>query len=151
VRVVLQRVSSASVTVDGAVTGVIGAGFYALVGVGHDATEDDARWLAGKTEALRVFADERGLMNRSLEEAGGGVLAVSQFTLYADTRRGRRPSFLDAAPPPLAARLYEAYCDALTVPVGRGVFGAHMVIDAVLDGPVTLLLERASRVGAGGA
>lgn len=150
-RVVLQRVSSASVAVGGEVTGAIGAGFYALVGVGHDSTEADARWLSAKTQALRVFADERGLMNRSLEEAGGGVLAVSQFTLYADSGRGRRPSFLAAAEPPQAQRLYEVYCEALTVPVGRGVFGAHMVIDALLDGPVTLLLERTAGAGAGGA
>ena len=147
-RVVLQRVSSASVAVDGAVTGAIAVGLYALVGVGHASTEDDARWLAAKTQALRVFSDARGLMNRSVEEAGGGVLAVSQFTLHADTSRGRRPSFLGAAEPERARRLYEVYCDALTVPVGRGVFGAHMIIDAVLDGPVTLLLERASGAGA---
>jgi D-tyrosyl-tRNA(Tyr) deacylase len=144
VQVVLQRVRSAAVSVDGVVTGAVGLGLFALVGVGHLSTEDDARWLAAKTEALRVFGDAEGLMNRSVAEVGGGVVAVSQFTLYGDTRKGRRPSFLDAAAPERAQALYEAYCDALTVPVGRGVFGAHMDIDASLDGPVTLLLRRES-------
>jgi D-aminoacyl-tRNA deacylase len=139
---VLQRVSSATVRVDGEVTGEVGTGLYALVGVGHASTADDARWLAAKTEALRVFPDEQGLMNRSVAEVGGGILAVSQFTLYGDTSKGRRPSFIQAADPERAEALYQAYCDALTVPVGRGVFGAHMVIDAALDGPVTLLLRR---------
>lgn len=143
-QVVLQRVSSGAVRVDGVVTGSVGVGLFALVGVGHGSTEDDARWLAAKTEGLRMFADADGLMNRSVGEVGGGVLAVSQFTLYGDTRKGRRPSFLDAAAPEDAQALYEAYCDALTVPVGRGVFGAHMDIDAALDGPVTLLLRRES-------
>lgn len=147
-QVVVQRVSSAAVRVGGEVTGAVGIGLYALVGVGHDSTEDDARRLAAKTQRLRVFADEQGLMNRSVEEVGGGVLAVSQFTLYGDTSRGRRPSFLAAAAPERALQLYEVYCDALTVPVGRGVFGAHMVIDAVLDGPVTLLLSTDGRPAA---
>jgi D-tyrosyl-tRNA(Tyr) deacylase len=142
VQVVLQRVRSAAVRVDGQVTGAVGAGLLALVGVGHASTEDDARWLAVKTEGLRVFADDDGLMNRSVAEVRGGVLAVSQFTLYGDTRKGRRPSFVGAAAPERAQELYEAYCEALTVPVGRGVFGAHMTIGAELDGPVTLLLRR---------
>jgi D-aminoacyl-tRNA deacylase len=141
-QVVVQRVSSAQVQVDDEVTGRIGQGLYALVGVGHASTEDDARWLAAKTQGLRIFADAQGLMNRSVDEIGGGVLAVSQFTLYGDTRKGRRPSFLAAAAPERAQHLYQVYCDALTVPVGRGVFGAHMVITAVLDGPVTLRLTR---------
>lgn len=141
-QVVLQRVSSAAVRVDGAVTGAVGSGLYALVGVGHASTAADARWLAAKTEALRVFPDAQGMMNRSVAEIGGGVLAVSQFTLYGDSSKGRRPSFIKAAEPDHAEALYGAYCDALTVPVGRGVFGAHMVIEAALDGPVTLLLRR---------
>jgi D-aminoacyl-tRNA deacylase len=110
--------------------------------VGHDSVEADARWLAAKTEALRIFADDEGRMNRSLHDVGGGVLAISQFTLYGDVRKGRRPSFIGAAEPDRADALYRTYCDALTVPVGRGVFGAHMVIHAEADGPVTLLLER---------
>jgi len=142
VRVVLQRVAAAEVRVGGEVVGRTGPGFYALVGVGHASTADDARWLAAKTEALRVFPDDEGRMNSSVAEIGGGVLAVSQFTLYADTRRGRRPSFVQAAAPEVADGLYAAYCDALTVPVGRGVFGAHMDIRADLDGPITILLER---------
>jgi D-tyrosyl-tRNA(Tyr) deacylase len=144
VRVVLQRVAAAEVRVGGEVVGRTGRGFYALVGVGHRSTSEDARWLAGKTEGLRVFPDEQGRMNRSVAEIGGEVLAISQFTLYADTRKGRRPSFVDAAPPELADPLYEAYCQALTVPVARGVFGAHMDIRADCDGPVTVLLERES-------
>jgi D-tyrosyl-tRNA(Tyr) deacylase len=142
VRVVVQRVSRAAVRVDGTVTGEIATGLFALVGVGQRSTEQDAVWLADKTEALRIFPDEAGLMNRSVADVGGGILAVSQFTLYGDTRKGRRPSFVAAAPPEWAERLYEVYCDALSVPVGRGVFGAHMEIELVADGPVTLILQR---------
>ena len=127
---------------EGAVTGEVGVGLMVLVGVGHASTVDDARWLAAKTEALRVFADDEGRMNRSVSEVGGGVLAISQFTLYGDASKGRRPSFIDAAPPEEGKRLYEVYCDALTVPCGRGVFGAHMIIDMVADGPVTMTLRR---------
>jgi D-aminoacyl-tRNA deacylase len=145
VRVVLQRVQRAAVRVGDRVTGEIGAGLVALVGVGHGSTPGDAAWLADKTVALRVFADDEGRMNRSVIDAGGGVLAISQFTLYGDARKGRRPSFVDAAPPQRGEQLYRDYCDALGragVPVGRGEFGAHMVIDIVADGPVTILLER---------
>lgn len=144
-QVVLQRVQRAAVTVDGAVVGSCGPGFLALVGVGHASTETDAAWLARRTGQLRVFPDDAGLMNRSLADVGGGVLAISQFTLYADTSRGRRPSFVRAAPPELGERLCRAYCDALealAVPVGRGVFGAHMLIESLADGPVTIRLER---------
>lgn len=143
-QVVLQRVNRAAVAVDGAVVGEIGLGLVALVGVGHRSTAADAAWLAAKTTGLRVFADDEGRMNRSLAEVGGGVLAISQFTLYGDVSKGRRPSFVDAAPPEVGQQLYEAYCDALEVPVARGVFGAHMVIDMVADGPVTLTLRRES-------
>lgn len=141
-RIVLQRVRRASVAVDGGVVGAIDSGLLALVGVGRASTEADARWLAAKTGGLRVFADDHGRMNRSLEDVGGSVLAISQFTLYGDVAKGRRPSFVEAADPAEGERLYEAYCAALDVPVARGVFGAHMVIDAVADGPVTILLER---------
>jgi D-aminoacyl-tRNA deacylase len=142
VRVVLQRVQRADVRVDGEVVGATGPGLLALVGVGHRSTDADAAWLAAKTQGLRVFPDEQGRMNRSVEDIAGGLLAISQFTLYGNVAKGRRPSFVGAADPPEAERLYQVYCDALTVPVGRGVFGAHMVIDAVADGPVTILLER---------
>lgn len=145
VRLVLQRVHRAAVTVQGAVTGRIDHGLMILVGVGHASTEADARWLAAKAEGLRVFADEQGRMNRSVGEVGGGVLAVSQFTLYGNADKGRRPSFVDAADPAHGQWLYERFCDALTVPVGRGVFGAHMDIDMVCDGPVTLVLRSEGR------
>ncbi|MDP8978244.1 MAG: D-aminoacyl-tRNA deacylase [Actinomycetota bacterium] len=141
-QVVVQRVSSAAVSVDGRITGRIGRGLVALVGVGRASTAEDARWLARKTSRLRVFADEAGQMNASVADTGGGVLAISQFTLYGDASRGNRPSFVAAADPGFAERLYEAYCDALEVPCARGVFGAHMVIDMVADGPVTVHLRR---------
>lgn len=141
-QVVLQRVERAAVRVDGEVTGAIGRGLVALVGVGHDSSADDARWLAAKTQGLRVFADDQGLMNLSVSEVAGGVLAISQFTLYGDASKGRRPSFVRAAEPAVGKRLYEVYCDALSVPCERGVFGAHMVIEMVADGPVTILLRR---------
>ena len=144
-RIVLQRVHRAAVTVEGTVTGRIDHGLMALVGVGHDSTDADAAWLAGKVEGLRVFSDEAGAMNRSVADVGGGVLAISQFTLYGDVSRGRRPSFIAAADPAAADRLYRVFCDALTVPVGRGVFGAHMDIEMVCDGPVTLTLESVGR------
>lgn len=141
-QVVLQRVQRAAVTVEGRVTGEIGVGLMALVGVGHRSTPADADWLAAKTAAIRVFADDAGRMNRSVAEVGGGVLAISQFTLYGNIDKGRRPSFLDAADPDVGRRLYERYCDAIEVPVAMGVFGAHMEIELVADGPVTLVLRR---------
>lgn len=141
-RVVLQRVAAASVNVEGDVVGTIDRGLLALVGVGQQSTTDDAVWLAGKTADLRVFADEAGRMNRSVREIDGAVLAVSQFTLYGDARKGRRPSFVGAAEPDRAERLYEEYCAALPVRVERGVFGSYMRICAEADGPVTILLER---------
>lgn len=141
-RVVLQRVTSAIVRVDGRAVGRIGPGLLALVGVGHRSTEADAAWLAAKTADLRVFADDRGRMQHSVRDIGGGVLAVSQFTLYGDVGKGRRPSFVAAADPPRARRLYDLYCSTLPVPVQRGLFGAHMAISAEADGPVTLVLNR---------
>lgn len=143
-QVVLQRVSHAEVRVDGAVTGAIGLGLVALVGVGHRSTADDATWLARKTQQLRIFADAVGRMNRSVEDVDGSVLAISQFTLYGDASKGRRPSFVHAADPRLGEDLYGAFCAALTVPVGRGVFGAHMEVAMVADGPVTIRLTRES-------
>lgn len=141
-RVILQRVTSAAVRVDGEVVGRIGVGLLALVGVGHASTERDAAWLARKTADLRVFADPAGRMNRSVRDISGAVLAVSQFTLYGDASRGRRPSFVGAAEPERAQYLYERYCSDLPVETERGVFGAHMTITAEADGPVTMLLER---------
>ncbi len=144
-RVLLQRVSKASVTVDGQVVGRIGPGFVALVGVGHGDGEEQARWLAKKVAGLRVFEDEEGKFNRSILDAGGAVLVVSQFTLYADASRGRRPAFTDAAPPevaePLVARL-AALLREEGVPVEMGVFAARMLVEIHNDGPVTIWLER---------
>lgn len=142
VRVVLQRVTEAAVVVDGDTVGAIGPGLLALVGVGRSSTERDAAWLAAKTAGLRIFADEAGRMNRSVQQIGGAVLAVSQFTLYGDAEKGRRPSFVTAAEPDRARYLYGLYCAALPVEVQRGVFGTHMRISAQADGPVTILLER---------
>lgn len=143
-RVLLQRVSRAAVVVDGAETGAVGRGFLALVGVAHGDDAAAARKLAAKTARLRVFADDVGRMNLALGDVDGAVLAVSQFTLYADVRRGNRPSFTDAAPPERGEAVYEAYVEALRaegVPVATGVFGAHMRVELVNDGPVTILLE----------
>ena len=143
-RVLLQRVSRAAVAVDGAEVGAVGRGFLALVGVTHEDDAAAARRLAAKTARLRVFADDAGLMNLALGDVDGAVLAVSQFTLYADTRRGNRPSFTGAAPPEHGEAVYEAYVEALRaegVPVETGVFGAHMQVDLLNDGPVTILLE----------
>ena len=122
----------------------MGRGFLALVGVAHEDDAAAARKLAAKTARLRVFDDDAGLMNLALGDVGGEVLAVSQFTLYADARKGNRPSFTDAAPPELGEAVYEAYVEALRaegVPVQTGVFGAHMQVELVNDGPVTILLE----------
>lgn len=143
-RVLLQRVSHASVTVEGERVAEIGRGFLALVGIGHGDTPDAAARLAAKTARLRVFEDDAGLMNLALGDVDGAVLAVSQFTLYADTRKGNRPSFTDAAPSGVGEAVYAAYVEALRaagVPVETGVFGAHMQVELVTDGPVTILLE----------
>ena len=144
-RVLLQRVSQGAVTVDGAVTGEVGTGFVALVGVTHSDDEAVAAKLANKTATLRVFADADGKMNRSLLDIDGGVLVISQFTLYADARKGRRPSYISAAQPNLAEPLVKHYADALSragVPlVAHGVFGAMMRVEIHNDGPVTIMLD----------
>jgi len=145
-RLVLQRVSSAAVRVDGETIGAIGPGLLVLVGVREGADEGTARRLAAKTAALRVFPDDEGRFNRSLLETHGEALVVSQFTLYADVRRGRRPSFTDAARPEVAEPLVEAYAaalEALGVRVARGRFGAKMEVELVNDGPVTLVIDSA--------
>jgi D-tyrosyl-tRNA(Tyr) deacylase len=143
-RVLLQRVARAAVSVDGEEVGAIGRGLLALVGVGHEDDQAAARGLAAKTARLRVFADDAGLMNLALGDVSGAVLAVSQFTLYADTRRGNRPGFTGAARPDHGEAIYTAYVEALRaegVAVETGVFGAHMQVELVNDGPVTILLE----------
>ncbi len=143
-RAVVERVERASVEVDGRVTGSIGPGLVVLVGVTHGDTESDARRLAERVVHLRCFNDDAGAMNRALGEVGGAVLAVSQFTLYGDTRKGHRPSFVAAARPEQAEALYRTFCEgvrALGVRCEEGVFRAHMLVSLVNDGPVTLLLE----------
>jgi len=143
-RVLLQRVERASVSVEGRDVAAVSRGFLALVGVGPTDSPATAARLAAKVAALRVFDDGEGHMNLSLRDTGGELLAVSQFTLYADTRKGNRPSFTGAAPPAQAEELYEAFVAALRaagVPVATGVFGAHMRVALVNDGPVTILLE----------
>ena len=143
-RAVLQRVSEASVTVDGAVTGEIGRGWVALVGVADGDGEADADWLAEKTVRLRAFADDQGKMNLCVQDVQGSVLAISQFTLLADCRAGRRPSFVGAAAPEVAERLYQRFIAKtreLGVPVAEGVFRADMKVALVNDGPVTFSLD----------
>ena len=144
-RVLLQRVSRAEVRVDGRVTGRIGRGFLLLVGLTHADGEEQVAWMAEKVASLRLFGDDEGKMNRGLEEVGGGLLVVSQFTLYGDARKGRRPSFIDAARPEHAIPLYDRFLELLRatgVPVETGEFGAMMDVELVNDGPVTLWLER---------
>ena len=143
-RAVLTRVTSASVSIGGEVVGRIGKGFLILLGVGPEDDESHCRYLAEKALGLRIFEDENGKMNRSLEDVGGQVLVVSQFTLYGNCRKGRRPSFTEAAPPELGNRLYEQFlkdCEDLGYPPQHGQFGADMQVASVNDGPVTLLLD----------
>jgi len=145
-KAVVQRVSRASVTVDGETVGAIGPGLMILLGVTHRDGEEQARWLANKVAGLRIYEDAEGKMNRSLLDEGGSALVVSQFTLYGDCRKGRRPSFTDAARPEVAEPLCERFIGLLReAGVGQvesGVFGAHMTVEIHNDGPVTLILER---------
>ena len=145
VKAVIQRVTMASVTVEERLISEIGAGLLILLGVQENDTEKELDWLAGKVSRLRIFPDDRGAMNRSVQDVGGGVLVVSQFTLIADTRRGNRPSFIRAAAPGMAREHYEEFCLRLERetgrPVGRGVFGAHMKISLINDGPVTICID----------
>ena len=144
VRAVLQRVTEARVRVAGEVLGAIGPGLLVLLGVTQSDTIQNAHWLAEKIVGLRIFNDDDGKMNRSVTDIGGGVLIVSQFTLYGDCRKGRRPSFIAAAPPEIAIPLYEAFIAAVRsegVPVATGRFGAMMQVELVNDGPVTLIVE----------
>ena len=144
-RVVIQRVSSASVTIDGAVRSDIGPGLLILLGVGHDDGDEDIDYLVRKTTGLRIFDDADGVMNRSILETGGEALVVSQFTLMASTRKGNRPSYVGAAGHETAVPLYERFCrqlsDALGREVGTGTFGADMQVALVNDGPVTICMD----------
>lgn len=143
-RAVIQRVTRANVTVEGRVAGEIGAGLLVLLGVSRTDNPESATYLAEKIANLRIFSDEAGKMNLSLLDVGGSALLVSQFTLYGDTRGGRRPSYIQAAPPEQASLLYEEFVRSirsLGVPVETGVFQAHMQVELVNDGPVTILLD----------
>ena len=144
-RLVIQRVKEASFRIDGEKVSAIGKGLLVLVGVETGDTEEDVKWLVGKTAGLRIFDDENGVMNKSIQDIDGEALAVSQFTLTASTRRGNRPSYIRAAGHELAVPLYEKYCDSLAEtlgkPVGRGVFGADMKVALVNDGPVTIIID----------
>lgn len=147
-RIVVQRVSSASVVVQGETVGSIGRGLLLLCGIHGTDTAAELKWMADKVVNLRIFEDDEGKMNRSVLDVGGGVLAVSQFTLYGDCRKGRRPSFIEAAPPEQADRLYQEFVGLLRArvePVQTGVFQTHMDVSLVNDGPVTILLDSASR------
>jgi len=144
-RALIQRVSRGRVSVAGTTIAEIGAGLVILLGVGPHDGEEQARYLVEKIANLRIFEDDEGKMNRSLLEAGGQAILVSQFTLYADTRKGRRPSFTDAAPPEIARPLVERFAAMLRdlgVPTQTGEFGFHMLVEIDNDGPVTILLER---------
>ena len=144
-KTVVQRVSMASVRVDGKVIGAIGVGYVVLVGFTHGDGASHIQWMADKIVGLRLFPDDEGKMNLDVQEVGGALLVVSQFTLYADARKGRRPSFVDAAPPDEAAALYEQFVGELLargVPLETGSFGAKMDVELVNDGPVTVILDR---------
>lgn len=143
-RAVIQRVTHASVTVDGTITGEIQNGFLILLGVAPEDTEEEARYLARKCVGLRVFSDEEDRMNRSLADVGGSILAVSQFTLYGDCRKGKRPNFMRAAKGEQAEQLYEAFvafCREEGIPTETGQFGADMKVELLNDGPVTIIMD----------
>jgi D-tyrosyl-tRNA(Tyr) deacylase len=149
-RAVCQRVTEARVRVGGEVVAEVGPGLCILLGVARGDGEEDAARLAGKIARLRIFADDEGRFDRSVLDVAGGALVVSQFTLLADTTKGNRPSFTEAAPPELAKPVYDRFCvelRALGVPVERGVFGAKMAVELVNDGPVTIVLEDTGRAG----
>ena len=146
-RLLLQRVARAEVRVDDKLVGQIGPGLVCLVGIGHGDDESVVKTLADKSVDLRIFRDEEGKTNLSLIDVGGEILAISQLTLYADTRKGRRPSFLDAGPPELGEHLYNEFCKAVEargVKVERGIFGAEMMVELVNDGPMTIWLDSAA-------
>ena len=148
-RLVIQRVSRASVSISGEIHSAIGPGLMVLVGIADGDTEEDVRWPAAKTAAMRIFPDDNGVMNRSILDTGGDILAVSQFTLNASTRKGNRPSYIRAAGHDLAIPLYELYCKLTSEAIGKnvatGVFGADMQIELINDGPVTIIIDSVLR------
>jgi D-tyrosyl-tRNA(Tyr) deacylase len=149
-RAVVQRVSSASVSVDAKIVGEIQDGFLILLGIGHEDTEEDIDYLVGKISQLRVFADSEGKMNLAIKSIGGNCLVISQFTLYANTKKGNRPSFIEAAGPDIADRMYEEFCSQLSIEIGKevekGIFGADMKVSLVNDGPVTILYDTKDKI-----
>lgn len=149
-KVVIQRVMRASVTIDGQLHSSIGEGIMILVGIQADDCDEDIEWLTGKICNLRIFDDENGVMNRSILEAGGDILAVSQFTLMARTKKGNRPSYIDAAKPEISVPLYEQFVDALSKGMGKevktGVFGADMKVELLNNGPVTIIIDSKNRL-----
>ena len=143
-RAVIQRVSEARVRIGDEIVGQVGPGLLVLLGVAKSDTIEQARWLADKIVTLRIFNDQEGKMNRDVADIGGAILVVSQFTLYGDCSKGRRPSFIDAAPPELAIPLYEAFINAVKahgIPAQTGRFGAMMQVELINDGPVTLIID----------
>lgn len=144
-RIVIQRVNQASVTIDGQTKSTIGKGFLILIGIGRDDTEEDIKWLVNKIIGLRIFDDEKGIMNRSIMDIDGEILVVSQFTLMASYKKGNRPSWIHAAPHELSIPLYRRFCNTLSdsfgKPVGTGEFGADMQIGLQNDGPVTICMD----------
>ncbi|WP_448520010.1 D-aminoacyl-tRNA deacylase [Rhodoflexus sp.] len=142
---VVQRVTEASVTIEGHVHGQIATGFLVLLGIANNDTTEDVEWLAGKIAGLRIFSDEEGKMNRALADIDGNILLISQFTLHASTKKGNRPSFIEAAPPPVAIPLYEAMIARLQQLTGKkietGIFGADMKVRLLNDGPVTIIID----------
>ena len=144
-RTVIQRVSHASVTINGAVKSAIEKGLLVLVGIEDADTEEDIQWLCKKIVGLRVFDDEQGVMNKNIQDAGGDILVISQFTLFASTKKGNRPSYIRAAKPDISIPLYEQFCNELSIalgkPVGTGEFGADMKVELLNDGPVTICMD----------
>ena len=144
-RTVIQRVSHASVTINGTVKSAIEKGLLVLVGIENADTEEDIQWLCKKIVGLRVFDDEQGVMNKNIQDAGGDILVISQFTLFASTKKGNRPSYIRAAKPDISIPLYEQFCNELSIalgkPVGTGEFGADMKVELLNDGPVTICMD----------
>ena len=144
-RTVIQRVSHASVTINGTVKSAIEKGLLVLVGIEDTDTEEDIQWLCKKIVGLRVFDDEQGVMNKNIQDAGGDILVISQFTLFASTKKGNRPSYIRAAKPDISIPLYEQFCEELSIalgkPVGTGEFGADMKVELLNDGPVTICMD----------
>jgi D-aminoacyl-tRNA deacylase len=144
-RAVVQRVSCASVSVNNNIVGEIQIGFLILLGVGQEDTKEDMDYLVGKISQLRIFSDPEGKMNLDIKSIGGNCLVISQFTLYANTKKGNRPSFIEAAPPDIANQMYEEFCSRLSMEIGKeaekGIFGADMKVSLINDGPVTIVID----------